>query len=110
MDFADNIMDKLERWRIANRETKAGMSAIFRTKNRQDYSNWLARDNLPKKHWAQASKMVADLEPVPDNYEDSVFSHLSSEQKAKIVMQLLPGLSGADKAAALALLFKLDQR
>lgn len=110
MEFQDNIMEKLERWRIANRETKAGMSAIFKTKNRQDYSNWLTRDSLPKKHWAKASEMVAELGDAPENYADSVFRHLSSEQKAKIVMQLLPTLEGRDQAAALALLFDLDGR
>jgi hypothetical protein len=109
MNFAINIMDKLERWRLANRETKAGMSAIFKTKNRQDYSNWLSRDSLPKKHWSQASKMVGSLELAPKNYEDSVFSHLTSEQKGAIALKLLPQLSGKDRAAALALLFDLDQ-
>lgn len=107
MENYNDIMDRLERWRLANNKSKADMSRLFKASSRQDYSNWLSRDSLPKKHWAQAAKLIGtDL--APQVYENSLFSHMTNEQKREIVLKLLPTLDAKSKADAFRLLVELE--
>lgn len=104
MDYTHGIMDRLEKWRYAQRKTKAEMARLMGCTYRQQYSNWLERDSLPKKFWPVAAKLLGDDKPKADPYEGSAFQALSDDEKREVVLALIPSLSGESKAAALKLL------
>lgn len=109
----ESMMDRLEAYRTEHRLSKAEMARRMGAAAQQNYTNWVNRDSLPKQFYPKAAELLGDEWPLgstatPDNYEDSVFSMLSPEEKRELVLSLLGELDAAGRLAALRFLMQKD--
>jgi hypothetical protein len=103
-----DAIEKLERHRIANHLKKTDMARMLGANTRQQYSAWVARGSLPKRFYQQAAEILGEsivgVEPRPGSadYDSSLFSQLSEEQKMGVVLSLIDSLGDRERAAILA--------
>lgn len=90
-------------WKIETGQTKAlkATTAMAMEAATGFCARWLS-DGVGPKLCAEAANEIAR------EYESSLFSKLSAEEKARVVMQLLPELGEDDRLAALRFLIGRD--
>ena len=96
-------MEQLEGWREEHGLSKSDMARRLGAPAPQYYTNWLARDSLPKAYIDAANKLLGKFSPVKTEpgYEDSAFAMLSAREKRELVLRLLPDLDKESRLAAL---------
>lgn len=63
MATMDSLITKLEAWRAAHGLSKSDMARLIGAKQSQDYTNWIARDSLPKKYYTATTAILGSSSP-----------------------------------------------
>lgn len=119
MDYMTDVIDRLEKWRLTNGLSKIEMAKLLGCNSKQQYSNWVSRNSLPKSYFRRAADILGDsmgnVAPLKSsevktkpgvNYESSAFKQLTDEEKDKLVLRLLSDLSADGRVKALRFLLR----
>lgn len=90
-------MEKLEAYREYEGLSQREMAKAFGLSSAQVYSQWVARDSLPKKHRARARRILEEG-LYGDDYDGGLWQHMSEQDRVDACKAILLTLTGEARA------------